>query len=291
VDALGREIGRRSVERLGGGLSRLVEESSALFRWSLTILVLLNGAAIYLTIAARDSLEPVMFQQLVLIFFIGVMMALLAALVGIALMLPVAGAMRRAVMHWTEVSISGVLSKSAMDSARRVRRASSLWLTVMGLITLCSLALFASGALMLGERFGIVGPPDETETVEIERGDADSETVESEASNETRAEIAPANSVVPVPVEKPAPTQTPQAPPKPAVKPAAPAQKPAPVAKAAPSKPAQSQPARVQQATSAPRPAPASPTPPPPSVVREPTPAPAPAPAPQPVPSAPILPE
>lgn len=259
VNSLGREVARRSVERLGGGLTRLVEESSALFRWCLTMLVLLNGAALYVSISARDVLDPSLFQQLVLIFFAGVMTALLAALVGIFLMLPVASAMRRAITHWTEVSVTGVPTDEAMTSARRVKRASSLWLTVMGLIGLCSLALFASGALMLGERFAIIAPPGE----EIVASD---DAALADLLNE--ASLAPDNAMGNVIAE--AEVQAPQpAPPAPVAKaPAPPAARAAPARpappKPAPPKPAPSQPARATQPVAAPRPAP--PPPPRPAV-------------------------
>lgn len=259
VNSLGREVARRSVERLGGGLTRLVEESSALFRWCLTMLVLLNGAALYVSISARDVLDPSLFQQLVLIFFAGVMTALLAALVGIFLMLPVASAMRRAITHWTEVSVTGVPTDEAMTSARRVKRASSLWLTVMGLIGLCSLALFASGALMLGERFAIIAPPGE----EIVASD---DAALADLLNE--ASLAPDNAMGNLIAE--AEVQAPQpAPPAPVAKaPAPPAARAAPARpappKPAPPKPAPSQPARATQPVAAPRPAP--PPPPRPAV-------------------------
>ena len=51
MQALGREVGRRSVERLGSGLTRLVEESSALYRWALTMLVLLTSVVLFVAFA------------------------------------------------------------------------------------------------------------------------------------------------------------------------------------------------------------------------------------------------
>lgn len=268
VNSLGREVARRSVERLGGGLTRLVEESSALFRWCLTMLVLLNGAALYVSIAARDALDPSLFQQLVLIFFAGVMTALFAALVGIFLMLPVAGAMRRAIMHWTEVSVTGVPSDEAMASARKVKRASSLWLTVMGLIGLCSLALFASGALMLGERFAIIAPPGEEIVASDEAALAGllneaSLTPDNSMGNViAEAEVQATPPAPPPPVAKLPATSAP--PPAARATPVRPAPPKAAPTKPAPTKPAQSQPARATQPVAAPRPA--SPTPPRPTV-------------------------
>ena len=165
MQALGREVGRRSVERLGSGLTRLVEESSALYRWALTMLVLLNAGGLYLSVVARESVGADMFPQIALTFFGGVMMALLAALVGLALTVPMAGSMRRALTDWTDVSMSGALSEEAMESARRVRRMGTLWLAAMSIVGLMSLAFFAAGSLMLGERLGIVGPPGQVEAV------------------------------------------------------------------------------------------------------------------------------
>jgi len=156
MNTLGREVGRRSVERLGTGLTRIVEETSALCRWTLTMLMLLNGAAIYLCIAARAEMAPEVFAQLVLIFFSGAMAALLAAFVGMGLSLPITGSIRRAITEWTEVSVSGVLSDGAQVAARRVRRAGAVWLAAMTAMVLASLILFIVGALTLGERFGLV---------------------------------------------------------------------------------------------------------------------------------------
>ena len=165
MQALGREVGRRSVERLGSGLTRLVEESSALYRWALTMLVLLNVGGLYLSVVARESVGADMFPQIALTFFGGVMMALLAALVGLALTVPMAGSMRRALTDWTDVSMSGALSEEAMESARRVRRMGTLWLAAMSIVGLMSLAFFAAGSLILGERLGIVGPPGQVEAM------------------------------------------------------------------------------------------------------------------------------
>jgi|GEM_PF-2383906 len=194
MSALGREVGRRSVERLGTGLTRLIEETSALFRWTLTMLVLLNGAALYACISARNALGSELFEQLIRIFFGGVMAALLAALVGMILTFPVAGAIRRAITHWTDVSLSGALSDEALSAARRVRRSGVIWLAATTIIALTSLALFALGALMLGERFGIVAPPGgDRPAVEISH----SSPQISVGENGTQALAEPANALRP----------------------------------------------------------------------------------------------
>ena len=157
MGALGREVGRRSVERLGRGLTRIVEESSALFRWMLTMLVLLNAAAIYAAISARDAMGADLFSQLVLLFFAGLMAALLAALAGMALTLPVAGSIRRAITHWTDVSLTGALSDEALASAKHVRLFGTIWLSVISAIAFVSLLLFLMGAAIMAKQFGVIG--------------------------------------------------------------------------------------------------------------------------------------
>ncbi|MBT2185895.1 hypothetical protein KK488_02945 [Sphingobium sp. H33] len=154
--ALVREVGRRSVERLGDGLTRVAGEATALYRWLLTMLLLMNGAGIYLSIAARGAIGPALFGQVTLIFFGGAMAAILAALVSMVLTLPAAAALRKAITHWTDVSVSGELSPEALVSARQVKWTGTIWLALTSLAVLVSLTLFVVGADRLATHFGVL---------------------------------------------------------------------------------------------------------------------------------------
>ncbi len=249
MGALGREVGRRSVERLGSGLTRIVEESSALYRWMLTMLVLLNAAAIYATISARDAMGAEMFSQLVLLFFAGLMAALLAALAGMALTLPVAGSIRRAITHWTDVSLTGALSDEALASARHVRLFGTIWLSVISAIALVSLLLFLMGAAIMAKQFGVIGKPAE-DAPTLEASIADAPANAAQALPEPQANAASvtppvARATSPTPQRtasrQPAPSRpatTQRSTPKPATPPAAqPAPVRTPVPPAVPSSP------------------------------------------------------
>ncbi|ODT87028.1 MAG: hypothetical protein ABS86_05385 [Sphingobium sp. SCN 64-10] len=163
--ALVREVGRRSVERLGDGLTRVVGETSALHRWLLTMLVVLNGGALYLCMGGRDAIGPELFARVMLFFFLGLMLAIGAALVAIGFTVPVAASMRKAITHWTDVSVSGELGDQALASAKWVRRIGALWLAVTSLLVFVSLVLFLFGAALLAKRFGVVTAPPPAETV------------------------------------------------------------------------------------------------------------------------------
>ena len=212
MGVLGREVGRRSVERLGSGLTRIVEESSALYRWMLTMLVLLNAAAIYAAISARDAMGAEMFSQLVLLFFAGLMAALLAALAGMALTLPVAGSIRRAITHWTDVSLTGALSDEALASARHVRLFGTIWLSVISAIALVSLLLFLMGAAIMAKQFGVIGKPAE-DAPTLEASIADAPANAAQALPEPQANAA---SVTPPVARAPAPAPQRSAPRQPA---------------------------------------------------------------------------
>jgi hypothetical protein len=153
--ALAREVGRHSVERLGDGLTRIIGETSALYRWVLTMLVLLNGGALYFALLLRETIGPERFGGALLLFFAGLLAAVGAALAGIVFTMPVARSIRRAIMVWTDVSVSGELSQEAIGSARWVKRMGAIWLSVTALIVLASLALFLWGATMIGDGLGI----------------------------------------------------------------------------------------------------------------------------------------
>jgi len=257
MGALGREVGRRSVERLGSGLTRIVEESSALFRWMLTMLVLLNAAAIYAVISARAAMGADLFSQLVLLFFAGLMAALLAALAGMALTLPVAGSIRRAITHWTDVSLTGALSDQALASAKHVRLFGTVWLSVISAIALVSLLLFLMGAAIMAKQFGVIGgPEDEATALEAAIEDAPAANA-AQALPETQA-----NAVI----AKPPVARTTSPAPR-----AAEPQRSAPREQAAPSRPA----ATTQRAAPAPTPKPSAAPVAPPAPVRMPAPAPA----------------
>ena len=230
MGALGREVGRRSVERLGSGLTRIVEESSALYRWMLTMLALLNGAAIYTAISAREAVGPDLFSQLVLIFFAGLMAALLAALAGMALTLPVASSIRRAITHWTDVSLTGTLSDEALAAAKHVRMIGIVWLSTISAIAFVSLLLFLVGAAIMAKQFGVIGAPaDATPALEAPIADVPA-----------NAAIAPAPAAR-APAPRPVAAQSrPAAAQRPATQP----QRTAPVAKPATPAP-QSQPVRT----------------------------------------------
>lgn len=163
--ALVREVGRRSVERLGDGLTRVVGETSALHRWLLTMLVVLNGGALYLCMGGRDAIGPELFASVMLFFFLGLMLAIGAALVAIGFTVPVAASMRKAITHWTDVSVSGELGDQALASAKWVRRIGVLWLAVTSLLVFVSLVLFLFGTALLAKRFGVVSAPAPAETV------------------------------------------------------------------------------------------------------------------------------
>lgn len=156
TQALVREVGRRSVERLGEGLTRTVSEASALYRWLLTMLLLINGAGLYLCIAAREAIGPGLFGQVALLFFGGAMAAILAALVSIGLTLPATASIRKAITHWTDVSVSGELSAEALVSARQVKWMGLIWLVLTSLVVLISLVLFVVGADRLATRFDVL---------------------------------------------------------------------------------------------------------------------------------------
>lgn len=149
---LTRDVARRSVEQLGEGLTRVAGETSALHRWLLTMLVALNGAGILLCFSIRKEIAAAPLGQILLVFFAGIMTALLAALVGMLLAPLVSRSMRGAIAHWTDVSVSGDLSEDALASARAVRRAGSLWLAASSFVGLVSLALFLIGASTVGEQ-------------------------------------------------------------------------------------------------------------------------------------------
>jgi len=117
TQALVRDVGRRSVEQLGEGVTRMIGETSALTRWLLTMLVALNGAALWHCLIRTEPLGPAP-----ALFFAGAMAAILAAIVGLVVALPATGAMRAAIAVWTEVTASGTLSDEALAAARRVRR-------------------------------------------------------------------------------------------------------------------------------------------------------------------------
>ncbi|MCW2396716.1 hypothetical protein [Sphingobium sp. B8D3B] len=254
--ALGRDVGRRGVERLGAGMTRLVEETSALYRWALTMLVLLNAGGLCLSLLARDSLGPDALSQVALTFFGGMMMALLAALVGLALTVPLAGAMRRAMTDWTEVSLSGELSDAATTSARYVRRMGTVWIAAMGLVGLIALALFAAGALMLGERLGIFGPASEPA--------AAVESVAPEAAANSTAPAIPLPDAAAPPVSAVAPASSPATRPVPSQTQAQPrAATAAPAPSARTERQASPPPVRSAPARTTSQPASANPAPPP----------------------------
>lgn len=255
MGALGREVGRRSVERLGSGLTRIVEESSALYRWMLTMLVLLNAAAIYAAISARDAMGAEMFSQLVLLFFAGLMAALLAALAGMALTLPVAGSIRRAITHWTDVSLTGALSGDALASAKHVRLIGTIWLSVISAIALVSLLLFLMGAAIMAKQFGVIGgPQDGAPALEAAIEDAPVanavQALPEPQANAASALPAPARSTSPAPRVAEPKRSTPRQ-------------------QAAPSRPAST----TQRAAPAPAPKPAAAPVVPPAPVRPPAPA------------------
>lgn len=144
--ALAREVGKRGVERLGEGLTRLIGEASALYRWLLTMLVALNAGGIWLCLAGLVPDAPVGRPMLLALFFGGVMAALLAAIAGLALMIPVTRSIRLAMAHWAEVAATGAPSEESLSSAQLVRRMGVLWLAVTSFLALVSFALFLTGA-------------------------------------------------------------------------------------------------------------------------------------------------
>jgi len=153
TQALAREVGRHSVERLNEGLGRILVEASALFRWLLTMVFLLNAGGFWFCFAYPEAVAAGRHDALVSLFGVGALVALLAALVSFALTVPVARAMRGAISHWTEVSVSGAFSDEAGRHARRVKWASMLWLSLASLIGLGSLALFLAGAKIASSDF------------------------------------------------------------------------------------------------------------------------------------------
>lgn len=144
--ALAREVGRQSVDRLGDGLTRIIGESSALFRWLLTMLVLLNAAGLWFVVTFPPILSVDAYRGVAAIFFLGLLAAILAAVLSLIFTWPVARAMRRAITYWTEVSVSGELTDDAMLSASRVKIMSTIWLLLTSLTGAASLALFVAGA-------------------------------------------------------------------------------------------------------------------------------------------------
>lgn len=157
--ALVREVGRRSVAQLGEGVTRIVGETSALYRWLLTMLAALNGAALWLCLARQQPLAADPLHRPELFFFAGLLAALLAAIVGMLFALPVARTIRGAVAHWTEVSVSGTLSDEAAASARSVRRMGSVWFVLTTLIALAALALFLLGARAFADGLAVAAAP------------------------------------------------------------------------------------------------------------------------------------
>lgn len=151
--ALTREVGRRSVERLGDGLGRVQAESAALLRWLLSALILFNLLGFLFCFAFPAAIAAPHHDALVSLFAIGAVTALLAALASLLLAIPLAGAMRQAVAHWTEVSVSGAASVEALGQARRVKLAGLLRLGVTVALALLSLGLFVAGARIASDDF------------------------------------------------------------------------------------------------------------------------------------------
>jgi len=160
TQALVRDVGRRSVEQLGEGVTRMIGETSALTRWLLTMLVALNGAALWHCLIRTEPLGSAP-----ALFFAGAMAAILAAIVGLVVALPATGAMRAAIAVWTEVTASGTLSDEALAAARRVRRMGLVWMAAVALCALVSLGLFLAGALAVSGKLAATPAPAAAEAV------------------------------------------------------------------------------------------------------------------------------
>ena len=258
--ALVREVGRRSVERLGDGLTRVVGETSALHRWLLTMLVVLNGGALYLCMGGRDAIGPELFARVMLFFFLGLMLAIGAALVAIGFTVPVAASMRKAITHWTDVSVSGELSDQALASAKWVRRIGALWLAVTSFLVFVSLVLFLFGTALLAKRFGVVTAPAPAETVlpvptptVAPLVEADNAMAPASAAASPQATPLPVVSPTPVTV-RPRPSPSPTATAQPAASASTPAARPTPKPTTTPTN---------RPAVAAPTPKPAQPAAPP----------------------------
>ena len=253
--ALVRDVGRRSVAQLGEGVTRMIGETSALSRWLLTMLVLINGAGLWYCLGA----EAGRFGAAPLLFFAGALVAIVAAIAGLVMALQAAGAMRAAIAVWTDVASSGALTDEALAAARRVRRMGLVWMSVIALFSLGALGLFLAGAWTAWGRTAVaeeIAPP-----------------------AEAMPEAAPANAAAPPPVNAaevaptPSPSPSPSAAqPRPSPSPTARPRRPTPKPEARRAPAASPSPA----ATPSPRPAPSSPPPALPPVLLPATPSPAP---------------
>lgn len=201
--ALAREVGRHSVERLNESLTRITGEASGLFRWLLTMVFVLNAGGFWFCFAYPGSLLAGGPGELVTLFGVGALTAILAGLISLALTVPVARSMRQALTHWTEVSVSGALSDEALVHSRRVKFAGRLWFGATALIGLISLLLFVMGVAIATNGFsaarGASAAPDELDLL--------NESVNAALPVENAAN-AVANVAVNATVSTPAPVRT-----------------------------------------------------------------------------------
>jgi hypothetical protein len=262
--ALAREVGRNSVERLGDGLRRLPGEVSALFRLLLSAIFLLNVAGFWFRFSFAETIAAEHRDEVAVLFGTGAAVSLLALLVSLVLTIPLARSMRRAITHWTQVSVTGDLSDEAMADARRVKLMGTAWLGATSLVGFAALVLFVTGLQVASNDFAVF-------TRALEPAPADSLPPAADNAGEIPGDTlnAVGNAAAPTPVGTISPPPAPSATPTTASSP------------------------RPARAGPNPRPAPtpARPAAPPPSI-RSPspspvTPAPSPAaPAPQPEPAA-----
>jgi len=276
--ALVRDVGRRSVEQLGEGVTRMIGETSALSRWLLTMLVALNGAGVWYCLAHVEPGAGDLLGAAAMFFFVGALVALLAAIVGLVVAVPATGAMRAAIAVWTEVASSGALTDEALDAARRVRRMGLVWMAAIAFFAFVSLALFLGGAATVSARLGALPAAAALETEPAPTPlDAPAPSAGGAATNEAQPM---AGQAAPVPAPAPTPTPSPAArraadPPRPA------ARAPRPAPSAAPRRPAAPAPRPAVRPT--PSSVPPAMTPPPMLPVGPPAPGPsAPPPAPSP---------
>jgi hypothetical protein len=151
TEALAREIGQRSADRLEAGLVRLMEDTSATGRWLLGSLVTLNGGGIVAMATGREAFNIQAIAPAIYYFVFGATIAVLAALVTMIAAVMLGRDYGEANALWTQVGLTGDITEEAMASAKRLKRKGLYWSGTSIGIGLVSLLLFMAGALTLAD--------------------------------------------------------------------------------------------------------------------------------------------